>query len=178
MKKTIFALGAAVALSLGVSMPSTASNGSLMHNPAAVDWEMRGSDKKITVVEADTPSGQAISARIKKRKTNAWDTALWFNLDKGIERGDKIVTTFWARTEKAAKGQDTAEMVVYVGRNEEPYDNVISEDFMPGSEWKLHTLEAVSKSRMPAGEVKIEFQLAKHKQIIEIGPVYVTNYGQ
>jgi len=181
MRKLILATASALLISTSFAVTSHAqdpSSGSLMHNPAAVDWEMRGNNKKITVVDADLPSGQAINARIKKRQTTPWDISLWFDLRDEVKKGDKIAISFWARTEKAPKGQELSEIVVYVGRNEEPYDRIISEEFMPGKEWKLYTLEAVSESYMPKGEVKAEFQLGKHKQTIEFGPVFVKNLGQ
>ena len=151
--------------------------GKLMHNPYLADWQMKGDDKKFKVVDAATPNGQAISARVKKRKTKPWDIALWIELDDAVKKGDEIEMHFWARTAKAPKGQDDSEFVVFVGRNEEPYDNIFSEDFSPGGEWKLHTLKGTANSNYSAGEVKAEFQLAKHAQTVEFGPVYVSNLG-
>lgn len=180
MKKLILTLSSALALSTMAVSPATAqsSDMELLHNPNAIKWEHRGNDKKMSVVEADNPSGQAISARIKKRKDNPWDTALWFELDDGVEKGDKVSISFWARTAKAPKSQDNAEIVVFVGRNEEPYDYVISEDLLLESEWKLYTLEGIADADFADGRMKAEYQLARHKQTIEFGPVFVNNMGQ
>jgi len=180
MKKTMITLGSALLVSTMAVAPATAqsSDMEMMHNPNAIKWEHRGNDKKMSVVEADNPSGQAISARIKKRKDNPWDTALWFELDDGVKKGDKVSISFWARTAKAPKSQENAEIVVFVGRDVEPYDYVISEDVLLESEWKLYTLEAVSDGYFPDGKMKAEYQLAKHKQTVEFGPVFVNNMGQ
>ena len=147
---------------------------SLMHSPTLIKWEMRGSDKKIIVVDADAPGGQALSARIKKRKKRPWEIALWFDLDDGASAGDQVEISFWARTVKAAKGQETAEIIAFVGRNEEPYDNIISEEIAPDSEWQLYTINGTAGSDFSDGKLKAEFQLAKHKQIVEIGQVFVS----
>jgi len=181
MKKLFLTAASALLVSTlfgGTAESQDMQSGTLMHNPASVNWEMRGNDRKITAVDSELPSGRAIRARIKKRQKNPWDISLWFDLRDEVQKGDKIEIGFWARTEKAPKGKELSEIVVYVGRNEEPFDRIISEEFMPGKEWRYHTLEAVSKSYMPKGEVKAEFQLGKHKQTIEFGPVFVKNFGQ
>jgi len=175
MKKSILTLGTALAF-LTLS-PLTAQAQQAMHNPNAIEWDMRGGDKKIKLIEADTPSGHAISAYVKKRKTNPWDTTLFFDLDKGVEKGDRVSVELWVRTAKAPKSQENAEFVLYVGRNEEPWDRIISEDVLPGSEWEKLTIEGVSEGYYPKGEVKVEFQLAKYKQTLEFGPILVKNLG-
>ena len=189
-KKTLLTAGLAVGLTTVFSTPAVAQDaeaavlaldnalpGKLMHNPYLADWQMRGDDKRIKVVEADTPNGQAISARVKKRKTKPWDVVLWIELDDGVEKGDEVEIHFWARTAKAPKSKDAAEFVVFVGRNEEPFDNIISEEFSPGDEWKLHTLKGIAKSDFSSGKVKAEFQIGKYAQTVEFGPIYVSNLG-
>ena len=175
MKKSLLTFGFALA-AISLS-PMAAQAQQAMHNPNAIEWDMRGGDKKIKLVEADAPFGQAISAYIKKRKTNPWDTTLFFDLDGGVEKGDRISVDMWVRTAKAPKSQENAEFVLYVGRNEEPWDRIISEDVLPSSEWEQLTIEGVSEGYYPKGEVKVEFQLAKHKQTLEFGPIYVKNLG-
>lgn len=176
LKKSLLIVGTAI---LGLTVTTSSARAQdLMHNPNTVKWEQRGSDKKIQIVEADTPSGVAISAYTKKRKTKPWDVALYFDLDKGVQKGDKVSVTMWVRTAKAAKGQDTAEFVLFVGRNEEPYDYIISENILPETEWKLLTFEGIAENNMSDDEVKVEFQLGKHKQTIEFGPIFVSNLGQ
>jgi len=175
MKKSLFVLGTALLALSAAPMESQAQG--LMHNPNAIEWDMRGSDKKIKLVEADTPSGQAISAYVKKRKTNPWDTVLFFDLDDGVKKGDRVSVTMWARTAKAPKSQENAEFVLYVGRNEEPWDRIISEDVLPSTEWEELTFEAVSEGYYPDGEIKVEFQLAKYKQTLEFGSIFVKNLG-
>lgn len=151
--------------------------GKLIHNPLAIEWESKGDDKKVKVVKAETPNGQALSARVKKRKQRPWDVTVGFDLEDAVKSGDQVEVHFWARTEKAAKGNETAEFVVFLGRNEEPYDYIISSDLAPDENWKLHTLKSIAKSDFSAGEVKFEYQIGQHAQTIEFGPVYVSNLG-
>jgi hypothetical protein len=189
LKKSIVILSSALLLS-GVSTTASSQDmeaarqaiedalpGTLIHNPLTIKWESDGDDKKIKVVNAETPSGQALSARVKKRKQKPWDVVVGFDLEDGVKSGDRVEMHFWARTAKASKGNDTAKFVVFVGRNEEPYDNIISENFAPDENWKLHTLKRVAKTDFPAGELKVEYQIGKYAQTVEFGPVYVSNLG-
>ena len=162
----------------GAAAEQSQASSKLMHSPSLIKWEMRGSDNKISVVEADAPGGQALNARIKKRKKRPWEIALWFDLDDSAAIGDQIELKFWARTDKAAKGMETAEIIAFVGRNEEPYDNIISEEIAPDNDWQEYTISGLSASDFSAGKLKAEFQLAKHKQIVEIGPVFVSKITQ
>lgn len=173
-----FAAKAQVPTQASTSVASPASQGTLIHDPAAMKWEARGSGKKFDVIEAATPSGRAISARIKKRRKQPWDIALWLEMRDGVKKGDEVEINFWARTAKAPKGYDTGSIIVFVGRNQEPFDYIISEEFFPGPEWKMHTLRGIAQTDYAAGKIKAEYQLAKRKQTVEFGSMYVKNLGQ
>ena len=177
LKKAILSLSLLTFGVLSAPVSAQTSEGTLLHNPAKLSWETKGNDKKMKVVEAATPSGQAISARMKKRKKKAWDVALWVDLDGGVKKGDLVQMKFWARTAKAPKKKAEAEFVVFVGRNEEPYDFIISEEFSPSSKWKSYTLTGVAKADYSAGQIKAEYQLGKQIQTVEFGAMYVSNLG-
>jgi len=151
--------------------------GTLIHNPLAVEWESRGDDKKIKIIKAETSTGQALSARVKKRKQKPWDVVVSFDLDDGVKAGEQLEMHFFARTKKAASGKETAEFTAFVGRNKEPYDNVISETVAPSEEWEMLTLKRTAEEDIPAGQLKVEYQIGQHAQTIEFGPVYVSNLG-
>lgn len=152
--------------------------GTLIHDPLNYDWETRGSDVKSKVVKAkELNTGEALQVRVKKKKQNPWDTAISMNMDKPVKTGDTIEVHFWARTAKASAGKETAIMTLYVGRTEEPYDNILAEEIKPGSEWKMQTLRGIAKRDFGPGKVKAEFQLAKYAQTVEFGPIYISNLG-
>ena len=171
------ALVIAALLAFGTLPSSANAQSSFLHDTTALKWEARGSNKVVKVVEAATPSGQAISAKIKKRKKNPWDVALWVDMDGAVKKGDQIEMRFWARTAKAPKSKDQAEFIIYVGRTEEPYDNIINEKFSPSAEWKSYTLTGTAKANFNSGKLKAEYQLGKQAQTVEFGGLYVSNLG-
>lgn len=150
--------------------------GSLMHNPYDLQWDSRGPNKKIKVVDAEgTPTGKALSAKITKKANKPWDIVVTTEIKEGVKSGDTVKAYFWARTKKARKGMDTADITLFVGRNDEPYDYIISENIRPGAEWKLLSAEGTAKSDFNTDSIKAEFQLGHGAQTVEIGPIYVTN---
>ena len=150
--------------------------GRLMHNPYNLQWESRGPNQKIKVINAKgTPTGKALSAKISKKSNKPWDIVVSTEIEDGVKSGETVKTFFWARTKKPRKGIDTADVVLFVGRNNEPYDNIISEDIKPGAEWQLMSATGTAKSDFKTGSLKAEFQLGRAAQTVEFGPIYVTN---
>lgn len=149
--------------------------GTFIHNPMDLQWDQRGPNKKLKLVDApDLPSGQAISIRIKKKTDKPWDTVVFTEMDSAVSKGETVEIHFWARTARPRAGQDTADVTLYVGRNEEPYDYIISEDIKPSQEWNLYTVRGTADANYSAGKVKAEFQLGKAAQTIELGEFYAS----
>ena len=150
--------------------------GKLMHNPYDLQWDSRGPNQKIKVINTNgTPTGKALSAKISKKSKKPWDIIVSTEIEEGVKSGESIKVYFWARTKKARKGMDTADVVLFVGRNSEPYDYIISKDIKPGLEWQLMSATGTAKSNFKADSIKAEFQLGRAAQTVEFGPIYVTN---
>lgn len=152
--------------------------GSLLHNPLDLEWDPNGNDLRTKIVAAEAlPSGQAISAKLKKRQLRPWDSNIRVEIEKGVKKGETVEVHYWARTKKPAAGKETGNMILFVGRNEEPFDSIISEDVFPGTEWKLMTSRGVANADFIANTVKAEYQLGRASQTIEFGPIYVSSLG-
>ena len=150
--------------------------GTLMHNPYDLQWGTRGPNQKTKVIDAKgTPTGKALSAKISRRTSKPWDTVVTTEIEDGVKSGETVKAYFWARTKKARKGMETADVVLFVGRNDEPYDFIISEDIKPSTDWQLMSATGIAKSDFKADSIKAEFQLGRAAQTLEIGPIYVTN---
>jgi len=189
LKKTLVSLLTATALL--VTIPAQAQDvdaalqalddalpGQLLHNPFDIQWDSRGNDLKTKIVDAEAlSSGQAISARLKKKQPKAWDSVLSVQIPEAVSKGEEIQVYFYVRTARPAAGRDTANISMFVGRNEEPYDSIFVEDIFPNSEWELMNATGVADADYPAGSLKVEYQLGKAAQTVEFGPVYVSTLG-
>ena len=106
--------------------------GELIHNPLVLDWEFKGNDLRSKIVDAsELPSGKAISAKLKKKQQRPWDSVLFVDIEGEIKSGDTVQVHYWARTKKPATGKETGDMILFVGRKEEPYDSVIMMIYCP-----------------------------------------------
>ena len=149
--------------------------GTLIHNPYELEWVSRGPNKKIKVIDApEMSTGKALSAKIKKKSNKPWDVTVFTEIAGAVEAGEKIEAHFYARTAKPRAGQDTATTVLFIGRNEEPYDYIISEEIKPSKEWKLHTVRGIAQKGYSENSIKAEYQLGQGSQTIEFGPIYIS----
>jgi hypothetical protein len=191
-KRSILALSAAALVTLSAVTTAHADDemakalatldaqlpGTLINNPYDIEWRTEGSDKKDSVVKSEgAPGGMAYRVTVKKRKKNAWDTATRIPMTTDINKGDVILMSFWARTEKPQKGKETGNISVSIQRKIEPYDSVIQEDIDLGTEWKLLSVSGKASRDYSAKKTQINFNLARAKQTIEFGQFYVMNLG-
>ena len=152
--------------------------GELLHNPLDLKWETNGNDIRAKMVDAEAlTSGNAISVRIRKKQQRPWDSSLSAEIPGPVSKGEEIQVYFYARTKKPAAGKDTANVSMFVGRNEEPYDYILSEDILPGTEWELMNITGVANADYPADSLKVEYQLGRAAQTVEFGHVYVSSLG-
>ena len=152
--------------------------GTLLHNPFDMKWNKSGNDIKTKVVDADALStGKAVSARVKKKQPVPWGSSVNFQVPDAVSKGDEIQVYFYVRTKKPAAGKDTGDISMFVGRNEPPFDFIMVEEILPPTEWELMSATAVAEKDYSAGKIKVEYQLGKAAQTIEIGPVYVSSLG-
>ena len=149
--------------------------GTLLHNPLVMSWEPGGNNLTTKVVDApDLITGRAMSARLKKKQPKPWDSYFRAEVEGEIKKGDTVQVIYFARTAKAPKGSDAADVSLFLGRNVEPYDYIIAEEFSPSDTWELKSMTGTAKADFPAESVKIEYQLGRAAQTVEFGPAYVS----
>ena len=185
-----FILGALTAVTLSVS-PVFADEvdealaaleaqlpGTLMNNPFVIKWKTDGKDKSTKIVSAEgVPGGQAYQVRVKKKQQNPWDVQVALPISGGVEAGETVAISFWARTEKPVKGLETADFDVVVQRNGAPYDGPISKRINPTTEWALYSANGVAEKGIKAGKVQVGFHMGRAAQTVEFGQFYVMNLG-
>ena len=188
MKNAIAALGALAVLAAAPALAQDAASeeaalqaledalpGTLVHNPLTMEWEPGGNDLRTKVVDApDLMTGRAMSARLKKRQGKPWDSYYRANVEGEIKKGDKIQVIYFVRTAKAPKGSDAGDVSLFLGRNIEPYDYIIAEEFAPSDTWEVKSMTGTANADFPAGTVKLEYQLGRAAQTVEFGPAYVS----
>jgi len=143
-------------------------------------------------VEALRPYGQPIPPQVRTDKTvqfgkalrvrlrgskEFWRIGVTTPLIKPVKKGDRIVIAFWAKaggTENGAPGR--------IGRVQLEATPVIrtifEQSFEIGPEWKMHQLNGVADRDYAPGELNAAMHLDSAKQVLDLGPLFVLNYGQ
>ncbi|MEG3125397.1 hypothetical protein [Sphingomonas sp. GB1N7] len=183
--KLFVLLGAAA-----LAAPVIAQTAEAPKSPEAAFAERLVNDPR---AEALRPYGQPIPPEVRSDKSVQFGKALRIPISsptaefgrvgvvtptlKPVKAGDRVVVAFWARaqrTEANAPGK-----ICRVQLEATPVVRTIFEqpfDITP--EWKMYKLMGKADRAYPAGGLNAAFHLACAKQIIDIGPVFVLDYGQ
>lgn len=96
---------------------------------------------------------------------------------KPVKKGDRIVIAFWARaveTQGGAPGR--------IGRVQLEATPVIrtifEKPFELGTEWKMYQLSGTADADYAPGALNAAMHLDSARQVLDIGPVFVLDYGQ
>jgi len=95
---------------------------------------------------------------------------------KPVKKDDQIVIAFWARAEKTADG--TAGKIGRVQLEATPVIRTIFEQaFEVGPEWKMYQVKGVADRDYAPRQLNAAMHLDSARQVLDIGPVFVLNYG-
>lgn len=142
--------------------------------------------------ESLRPYGQAIPPEVRSDKTVQFGKALRVPIStvaadfwrvgvttpslKPVKEGDRIVVAFWARAQRTQDG--VPGRICRVQLESTPVVRTIFEqafDITP--EWKIYKLMGKADRSYAVGGLNAAFHLACAKQTIDIGPVFILDYG-
>lgn len=120
--------------------------------------------------------GKALRVRLGGHK-DFWRVGVITPLLKPVKKGDSILIAFWARaveTDNGAPGR--------IGRVQLEATPVIrtifEQPFDVGPDWKLYQLKGVADRDYAPGALNAAMHLDAAKQVLDLGPLFVLNYGQ
>jgi hypothetical protein len=120
--------------------------------------------------------GKALRVRLKGSK-DFWRVGVITPVLKPVKKGDRIVIAFWAKasgTENGAPGR-----IGRVQLEATPVVRTIFEQaFEIGPEWKMYQFEGVADRDYAPRTLNAAMHLDSAKQVLDIGPLFVVNYGQ
>jgi hypothetical protein len=128
----------------------------------------------------DDPGVQAGKAmRISARKgVNAWDAQASITINKQIHKGDVILVVYYARVETPPAGATTAIIPnAGIGLNAAPYTSFAGEAAYPTNRWAVYYTSGVADADYAPGALNFSVQLAAETQTLDLGPVFIFNFG-
>jgi hypothetical protein len=151
---------------LASKMINSATNGS---------WYFQPDKPKAKYLKADVPGGMAF--RVKATKSaNPWDVQASSPIAGAINEGDVVMINFYARAEEPAEGG--SKLAVRIQMNAAPWTSVLETTAPITSEWKAYCAHRISPATLGEKKSTVSIHLATAKQVIDLGPVFVFNFGK
>lgn len=149
----------------------------MINTPAAEAWNVWGAPA--TAFSDETVNGgRALRVKIDHKGANPWDAAAASVIKKPVKKGDVILVAFWAKAEEPAPGGTTAKVpAISVQLNKAPYTALFTEAAEIGGKWALYYASGVADADYGAEQITASVMLAADKQTIDLGPVFVLDYG-
>ena len=123
----------------------------------------------------ELPGGHAF--RVKATKgANPWDVQASSPIQGAINQGDVIMLMYYARAAEPAEGGST--LTARIQLSAEPYTSVLDLTTPITGEWTQYCAHRVSTASLPEKASNVSIHLATAKQVIELGPVFVFNFGK
>jgi hypothetical protein len=114
--------------------------------------------------------------RIKANKgSNPWDVQASSPVAGGINQGDVIMLMYYARAAEPAEGG--SKLTARIQLNSPPWTSVMDMSSDISTEWKAHCAHRVASGTLGENKGSVSIHLATAKQVIELGPVFVFNFG-
>jgi len=115
--------------------------------------------------------------RIRATKgVNPWDVQASSPIAGAINEGDVIMLLYYARAAEPAEGGSSLTARIQLGGP--PFNSVLDMTSKISSEWKSYCAHRAATATLPAKKGSVSIHLATAKQVIELGPVFVFNFGK
>lgn len=121
------------------------------------------------------PGGYAF--RVKATKgANPWDVQASSPVTGAINQGDVIMLMYYARAAEPAEGG--SKLTARVQLSSAPYNSVLDFTAPVTGEWQSYCAHRVASGTLPEKKGSVSIHLATAQQVIELGPVFVFNFGK
>jgi hypothetical protein len=138
-------------------------------------WFIQPEKPKAKYIKAEVPGGMAFRIRADKGR-NPWDVQASSPIAGAIHEGDVILLNYFARaTEPAEGGSSLSARIQLAGP---PYSSVLEMTSKLSEEWKNYCAFRVASASIDEKKSSVSIHLATAKQVIELGPVLVFNFGK
>jgi len=139
-------------------------------------WNIQPDKPKAKYFEVKGIPGEH-AFRIKAHKgVNPWDVQASSSIQGAINQGDVIMLMYYARAAEPAEGGSSLTARVQLAGP--PYNSVLDVTSAISGEWKSYCAHRVASATLPEKKGSVSIHLATAQQVIELGPVFVFNFGK
>ena len=173
MKVWKFVLAGLALGSLAVAEEDIASK--MINKDTNDAWYVQPDKPKAKHIKADVPGEYAF--RIKAHKgVNPWDVQASSPIAGAIHEGDVILLNYFARAVEPAEGGSSLTARIQLAGP--PYSSILEMTSKISGEWKNYCAFRVASASIDEKRSSVSIHLATAKQVVELGPVLVFNFGK
>lgn len=147
-------------------------------NLPGTNWSIYGAGQKSKLGKTvGVPGEQAMRVQVTAKGANAWDVGALSPIQKPIAADDAILVAAYLRAPELKEGETTT--IAFLGATEaaEPYGNIAATSMPITNQWKLYYASGKAPRAFTANQARVTVHLANAKQVIELGPVFVLDFG-
>ena len=148
-------------------------------NKPGTNWSVYGPGQTVKALKDDgVPGGQVLRVTVTAKGANAWDVGSSSPIQKPIAAGDTILVAVYMRAPDLKDGETTP--IPFLGANgvAAPYENVVGNPVAITKDWKLYYASGKAPKAFPGDTVRATAHLAAEKHVVDLGPVFVLDFGQ
>lgn len=147
-------------------------------NLPGTNWSIYGPNQKAKMGKTTgVPGEQAMRVEVTAKGAHPWDVGALSPIQKAVGAGDVVLVAAYMRAPNLKDGE-TAD-ISFFGATEaaEPYGNIAAGSATIGNQWKLYYASGKSPKAYAANTARVTAHLAGAKQVVELGPVFVLDFG-
>jgi hypothetical protein len=158
--------------------PAANDLSSKLINVPGTSWTVYGPDQNSKMLETEGPKGYpALRAAIAKAGTNAWDAGAVSLVPKPVGAGDALLIAVFLRAPELKDGETLTLPLVGATGAAAPYVAIAGEKAVLTNQWKLYFASGKAPQAFAANGVQATVHLAGARQVIDLGPLRVYDFG-
>jgi hypothetical protein len=173
MKGWAYLLAGVAACSLATAEEDIASR--MINKETNGAWFFQPETPKAKHIKAAVPGDYAFRVKATKGR-NPWDVQASSPVAGTINEGDVIMLNYFARAEEPAEGGSSLTARIQLAAS--PYTSVLDVTSKISGEWKSYCAFRVASASIAESKSNVSIHLATAKQVIDLGPVLVFNFGK
>lgn len=178
MRKLALAIVCSAPAALAAPASAQDYAASAINASAAGDLTVYGSAQGTVVDAPAVPGGKALRVSVAAKGANPWDAGVVSKITGPVSRGDELVYVVYLRLESGENGATSAELPANtVSTASPPYTALFGGPTTITPKWKMIRARWVADKDYAPGTLQAGLQLATGKQVVDVGPVYVSKVG-
>jgi hypothetical protein len=169
---------AAPAATAAPAAPGANDLSSKLINIPGTSWTIYGPNQSAKMLDKEGPKGYpALRVIITKAGKNAWDAGAVSVVPKPVGAGDALLLALYLRAPELKDGETLELPLIGATGASAPYPAIAGEKIVLTNQWKLYFASGKAPQAFPAAGVQATVHLAGARQVIDLGPLRVYDFG-